>query len=100
MDQQLTDYLSPRWVEQLPISFSENGLHLESSDYIPTPDRYRLIRSQSILATLEDLTRDAAIDRGGKPEEVRKLIDALDAEFAQGVSVEIPYFCVVGRKEP
>ncbi|MCJ1427309.1 hypothetical protein MMC29_005212 [Sticta canariensis] len=87
------------WVEQLPISFSKNGLHLESYEKIPIPDRYRLIRSQSILATLEDLTGDATVDRGVKPEEARKFVDALDAEFAQGVSVDLPYFCVVGRKE-
>ena len=72
---------------------------MESYDKIPIPDRYRLIRSQSILATLEDFTGDATVDRGGKPEEARKLMDAVDAEFAHGVSVDIPYFCVVGRKE-
>lgn len=62
-------------------------------------DRYRLILGQSHLAGLEDLTGDANLVGVAKAEEVRKFIGALNAEFAQGVSIDTPYLCVVGRKE-
>lgn len=59
-------------------------------------DCYRLILGQGYLAGLEDI--NAHLVGEEKAEEARKLIDGLSAEFAQGVSIDTPYLCVVGRK--
>lgn len=60
-------------------------------------DRYQLILGQSYLAGLEDI--NAHVFGEEKAEEARKLVDGLRAEFAQGVSIDTPYLCIVGRKE-
>lgn len=87
------------WIEQLPLSFSKNGLHLKAYDKIPVKDRYRLILGQSFLFGLDDLAGDANFVGVEKADDARKLIDAATAEFAQGVSMDMSFVCVVGRKE-
>lgn len=67
-------------------------------DKIPMKDLYRLILDQSFLAGLEDVAGDANIVGAEKAEEAKKFINSLNAEFAQGVSVDMPYQCVVGRR--
>lgn len=51
------------------------------------------------LAGLQDLAGDADLVGVEQAEEASKFIDALSAEFAQGVSIDTPFLCVVGRKE-
>ena len=71
---------------------------METYDKIPMKDEYRLIWGQSNLAGLEDLAADSTVVGVEKAEEVRRWVGQLTAEFAQGVSLDTPWLCVVGRK--
>ncbi len=61
-------------------------------------DEYRLFWGQSNLAGLEDLAGDSTVVGVEKADEVRRWMGQLSAEFAQGVSLDTPWLCVVGRK--
>ena len=71
---------------------------METYDKIPMKDKYRLIWGQSNLAGLEDLAADSTVVGVEKAEEVRRWMGQLTAESAQGVSLDTPWLCVVGRK--
>ena len=88
----------PSWVEQLPSSFEKHRLQLEAYNKIPMKPTYRTDWNQSNLAGLEDLAGDSTVVGVERAEEVRAWIGALSAEFAQGVSFDTPFLCVVGRK--
>jgi hypothetical protein len=88
----------PSWVEQLPSSLEKHGLQLETYDKIPMKPTYRTVWNQSNLAGLEDLAGDSTVVGVEKAEEIRAWIGALSAEFAQGVSFDTPFLCVVRRK--
>lgn len=61
-------------------------------------DGYRLMWGQSNLAGLVDLAGDSTVVGVEKAEEVRRWMGQLSAEFAQDVSLDTPFQCVVGRK--
>lgn len=71
---------------------------MENYDKIPMKDKYRLIWGQSKLAGLEDLAADSTVVGVEKAEEIRRWMGQLTAGFAQGVSLDTPWLCVVGRK--
>ena len=75
-----------------------NGLELVAYDMIPMKDRYRLIWGQSNLAGFEDLVGDSTVVGAEKAEEIRRFMGALSEDFAQGVSLDTPWLCVVGKK--
>ena len=71
---------------------------MKTYNKIPMKDKYRLIWGQSNLAGLEALATDSTVVGVEKAEEVRRWMGQLNAEFAQGVSLDTPWLCVVGRK--
>jgi len=82
------------WVKKLPQLFKEHGLHVEAHDKIPLSNTYRYPWAQGSLAGLQDLVDDSKINR----PEAEEFIAALNEEVSQGVSLDIPRICIVGKK--
>lgn len=84
------------WIPHLGTTLSSSGLEIVSHDRIPVADRYRSIWNQNYLMGYEEYC--AGREREHGVEESRRAIGALRDEFRCGVSLDVQFFCVVGRK--
>ena len=86
-------------MQGLPSLFKEHGLELIDIHNIPTKESHRYFWSHSQLLGLEEITDSPqAVGIGKTPEGLQSLIEGLSTEFANGVSHNIPWLCVVGKK--
>jgi len=86
------------WVQELPSLYEKHGLQLVDYHKIPMKDSHRLFWSHSSLQGLEELRGSSSIIGTEKAEGLEKLISGLKVEFAEGVSLNTPWLCVVGKK--
>jgi len=86
------------WVEGLPGLYEKHGLKLVDYHQIAMEERHRQLWAHSNLMGFEDLVTDFTPIGIEKAESVRQFMGALVAEFAQGVSIETPFLCVVGQR--
>jgi len=87
------------WVEGMPALFEKHGLEVVNVHTIRMKDRHRLPWAHSNLLGFQDIISSSLIKGTAKEEELGKFMSALMAEFAQGVSVDTPFQCVVGKKK-
>ena len=83
------------WTTQLREIFESCGMAIEAFDKFWCREEYRLPWMQSKLLGMEDLVLDAdPVLRSHYQELVRQL----SLEMRNGITVEAPLFCIVGKK--
>ena len=82
----------------MPRFFEKHNLALVAREEHPMKDYLRLPWAQSNLAGLEDLIANSKVAGTAAGEATAKLMDGLSKEFKEGVSLDTPWLCFVGRK--
>ena len=78
------------WINDLPSTFTRNGLSVITAEHHKNPDHFQPIGAQTVLMGLgEYLYSDASI---------ANYQEALSEEHAKGAFVDLTWTCVVGRK--
>jgi hypothetical protein len=86
------------WVEGLPTLYKKHGLNVLECHHISPENRHRQLWAHSNLLGFEDLTRNSMVVGTEKEAELRKFMNILVEENAQGICCDTPWICVIGQK--
>ncbi|KAL9640527.1 MAG: hypothetical protein Q9204_000674 [Flavoplaca sp. TL-2023a] len=86
------------WVENLKALCEEAGLDDVSQSRYGWPDYLRPLWAQSSLASTADVLPKAEMWSTQQGGLTARFIEDLQQEIAQGVAVDTPFQCVIGRK--
>jgi len=86
------------WVDGMPALYEKHGLEVVDCHEIQMKDRHRLLWAHSNLLGFQDMISSSLIKGTAKEEELSNFMSELLSEFSQGVSLDTPFQCVVGKK--
>ncbi|KAI4157561.1 MAG: hypothetical protein LQ342_008183 [Letrouitia transgressa] len=89
---------SNSWVENLKVLCEQAGLEDVSQSRHEWPDHLRPLWAQSSLASTADVLPKVDMWSTKEGGLTAKFIEDLQQEIAQGVAVDTPFQCVIGRK--
>jgi hypothetical protein len=86
------------WVENLEALFEETGFLDVFQVRHDWPDYLRPLWAQSSLASTADVLPEVGMWDNKEGGLTIKFVQDLQAEIAEGIAVDTPFQCVVGRK--
>lgn len=89
---------SNSWVENLKTLCEQAGMEEVSQSRHEWPDHLRPLWAQSSLASTADVLPKVDMWSTKEGGLTAKFIEDLQQEIAQGVAVDTPFQCIIGRK--